>query len=90
MTDIHSFSDNIFCFTSVWSSLIQSETVFTLASRWIPLGKQSKAMQCFEGVNDLLSAPAADVGGMEVNGDEVFSIEPWLTWRTRLMFPSMC
>lgn len=33
--------------------------------------QQSKAaMQCSEGVNDLWSAPAADVGGMEVNRDE--------------------
>lgn len=29
-------------------------------------------MQRSEGVNDLWSAPAADVGGMEVNRDEVF------------------
>lgn len=28
-------------------------------------------MQRREGVNDLWSAPAADVGGMEVNRDEV-------------------
>lgn len=40
-------------------------------------------MQCSEGVNDLWSAPAADVGGMEVNRDEGFffflSVEPQLT-----------
>lgn len=29
-------------------------------------------MQCGEGVNDLWSAPAADVRGMEVNRDEDF------------------
>lgn len=36
-------------------------------------------MQSSEGVNDPLSAPAADVGGTEVNRDEVFSIELQLT-----------
>lgn len=29
-------------------------------------------MRCGEGVNDLWSGPAADVGGMEVNRDEDF------------------
>lgn len=29
-------------------------------------------MRCAEGVNDLWSGPAADVGGMEVNRDEDF------------------
>lgn len=42
--------------------------------------QQRKAIvRCSEGVNDLWSAPAADVGGMEVNRDEAFSIEPRLT-----------
>lgn len=50
---------------------------------------QQRAMQRSERVNDLWSAPAADVGGMEVNRDEVFSIEPRLTWRTPLIFPGV-
>lgn len=41
--------------------------------------KRKAAVKCTEGVNDLWSAPAADVGGMEVNRDEVFSIAPQLT-----------
>lgn len=56
----------------------------------IPLcNKEEAAVKCSEGVNDLWSAPAADVGGMEVNRDEVFSIAPQLTWLTPLMFPSV-
>lgn len=35
-------------------------------------------MRCSEGVNDLWIVPAADVGGTEVNRDEVLSIELWL------------
>lgn len=41
--------------------------------------QRKAAMQHSEGVNDPLSSPAADVGGTEVNRDEVFSIEPHLT-----------
>ena len=56
----------------------------------IPLcNKEKAAVKCSEGVNDLWSAPAADVGGIEVNRDEVFSIAPQLTWQTPLMFPSV-
>lgn len=43
------------------------------------LQQRKAAVERSEGVNDLWSAPAADVGGMEVNRDEVFSIEPRLT-----------
>lgn len=60
---------------------------------WIMLNsskQQRKAVvQRREGVNDLWSAPAADVWGMEVNRDEVFSMEPQLTWQTSLMLPSV-
>lgn len=34
-----------------------------------------KSVQCSEGVNDLWTGPAADVGSMEVNRDEVCSIQ---------------
>lgn len=51
--------------------------------------QRKAAVQHHEGVNDLWSVPAADVGGMEVNRDEVFSIEPQLTWQTPLMLPSV-
>lgn len=36
------------------------------------LQQREAAMRCGEGVNDLWSGPAADVGGMEVNRDEDF------------------
>lgn len=36
------------------------------------LQQRKAVVQQSEGVNDLWSAPAADVGGMEVNRDEFF------------------
>lgn len=51
----------------------------SLSSLNSPLQQRKAAARCSEWVNDLWSAPAADVGGTEVNRDEVFSIEPRLT-----------
>lgn len=53
--------------------------LYSLSTLNSSLQQRKAAVRRIERVNDLWSAPAADVGGMEVNRDEVFSIEPQLT-----------